>query len=147
MKFRVIVDPAAEEEVVATVHSRSALTEQIESLVLRYAGKDRLIAHAEDGAKILPFSQIELITVIEGKIWAIDGSGRKYRLRQRLYEIEDLLPDSFIRINKSSIANERRIDQFTASFSGAVDVIMKCGYREYVSRRCFAAIRRRYRGT
>jgi hypothetical protein len=37
--------------------------------------------------------------------------------------------------------------QFDAVFSGGVDAVFGCGYREYVSRRCFAEIRRRYEGT
>ena len=45
---------------------------------------------------------------------------------------------------KSTLANEHRIDRFDAAFSGGVDAVFRCGYREYVSRRCFAEIRRRY---
>ena len=82
--------------------------------------------------------------MLEGKTHAIDTQGRKYRLKQRLYELEPQLPSCFIRINKSSFANENRLERFAATFSGAVDAVFKCGYREYVSRRCFAAIRRRY---
>ena len=33
MKYRLIIDKTADEEVVATVHAPSALTEQIENLV------------------------------------------------------------------------------------------------------------------
>ena len=31
-------------------------------------------------------------------------------------------------------------------FSGGIDAVFACGYREYVSRRCFAEIKRRYEG-
>lgn len=144
MKFKLIIDPAREEEVTAVVHERSALTDKIEALVMKHTGSDRIAAYTEDDAKMLPFSQIELITVLDGKTWAVDVRGERYRLRQRLYELEEMLPSSFIRINKSAIANENRLDRFTASFSGAVDAVFKCGCKEYVSRRCFAAIKRRY---
>ena len=50
----------------------------------------------------------------------------------------------FIRINKSALANEAHLERFTASFNGAVDAVFRSGYREYVSRRCFAEIKRRY---
>lgn len=53
------------------------------------------------------------------------------------------MPDSFLRINKSALANRERIDRFTVSFNGAVDVIFKSGYRDYVSRRCFRVIKER----
>lgn len=144
MKFKMIIDKAKDEEVVATVHERSVLTDQIESLVMAFAGTDRIMAYTEDDMRMLPFSQIECITVLDGKTCAIDVHGRRYRLKSRLYELESILPATFIRINKSSLANETRLERFTASFSGAVDAVFKCGYKEYVSRRCFAEIKRRY---
>ena len=55
-------------------------------------------------------------------------------------------PSYFIRINKSTLANEHRIVRFDAAFSGGVDAVFRCGYRDYVSRRCFSQIRRRYEG-
>ncbi len=144
MKFRLIIDRTKEEEVVVTARERSALTDKIEALVLRQSGSDRIAAYTEDETKILLFSQIECITVLDGKTWAVDVRGERYRLRQRLYELEEMLPSCFIRINKSAIANENRLDRFEASFSGAVDAVFQCGYKEYVSRRCFAAIKRRF---
>ncbi len=144
MKFKMIIDQTKEEEVVATVHGPSALTEKIQQLVQEYTGADRLTAWLEDDIKILPFSQIACITVLDGKTFAIDSKGVHYRLKQRLYELEGMLPSSFIRINKSSIANEQMIERFAANFSGAVDAVFRGGYREYVSRRCFAEIKRRY---
>ena len=144
MKFNLIIDKVQDEEVTVTVHERSALTEQIEALVMQYTGTDRITAYAEDEMKQLSFADIECITVLEGKTYAIDTRNTHYRLKQRLYELEALLPSSFIRINKSTLANEKRIARFAASFSGAVDAVFQCGYREYVSRRCFAEIKRRY---
>ena len=144
MKFNLIIDKVKEEEVTVTVHERSALTEQIEALVMQYTGTDRITAYAEDEMKQLSFADIECITVLEGKTYAIDTRNTHYRLKQRLYELEALLPSSFIRINKSTLANEKRIARFAASFSGAVDAVFQCGYREYVSRRCFTEIKRRY---
>ena len=144
MKFSLIIDKNQEEEVIVRVHNPSALTEQIEALVLAHNQTDRIAAYTEDELRILKFSQIECITILEGKVTAIDTKGNRYRLKQRLYELEPLLPASFIRINKSSFANETRLKEFTATFSGGVDAVFQCGYREYVSRRCFAQIKRRY---
>ena len=147
MKFRLVIDRTKEEEVVATVHRRSALTDQIEELVMQSAGADRIPAYTEDDMKMLAFSEIECITVLDGKTIAIDRKARQYRLKLRLYELEEMLPAYFIRINKSALANENCLERFSASFSGAVDAVFQCGYTEYVSRRCFAAIKRRYEET
>lgn len=144
MEFKLIVDPNRPEEVIAAVHARSELTDRIEALVLRYSGADRLTVYAQDEVRQLPFSQIECLTVIDGKTWAIDGTGAKYRVKLRLYELEAVVPACFIRINRSTLANEKRLERFAASFSGAVDAVFQCGWREYVSRRCFAQIKRRF---
>lgn len=144
MKFRLIIDKEKEEEVVVTAHSRSSLTEKIETLVLEDTGADRVAAYTEDEVKLLAFSDIECITVLDGKTYAIDNQNRQYRLKMRLYELEKMLPGCFVRINKSSLANEMRLDRFQATYSGAVDAVFRCGYREYVSRRCFSQIKRRF---
>lgn len=144
MKFKLIIDQSKDEEVTATVHGRSPLTDQIELLILQHSGADRIAAYAGDDLKMLPFADIECITILDGKTYAIDTGNRRYRLKQRLYELEEILPSCFIRINKSTLANENRLERFTASFSGAVDAVFQCGYKEYVSRRCFAQIKRRY---
>ena len=144
MKFSMIIDPEAEEEVIVKVHQQSSLANQIEELILRHNGSDKIVAYYEDEMKLLSFDLIECITVLEGKTYAIDIHNRKYRLKQRLYELEALLPSSFIRINKSTLANEAQIERFIATFSGAVDAVFRCGYRDYVSRRCFSQIKRRY---
>ena len=144
MKFKLIIDKTKEEEVTVTAHQPSDLTARIEELVLRGTGTDKLPVYSEDEMKMLPFSQIECITVEDGKTMAIDTKGKRYRIRMRLYEVEKLLPGYFIRINKSAVANENRLERFAAAYSGAVDAVFKCGYREYVSRRCFTEIKRRY---
>ena len=146
MKFRLIVDKEAEEEIVAVVHETSALTDQIEDLVRTYIGNYKITVYNEDEMKQLCFSDIECITVIDRKIFAIDGTGEKYRMNQRLCDLEQILPSYFIRINKSTIANENRILRFGTAYTGAVDAIFKCGYKDYVSRRCFAEIKRRLNG-
>lgn len=144
MEFKLVIDPGRPEEVIAAVHARSELTDRIEALVLRHSGADKLTVYARDEVRQLPFSQIECLTVIDGKTWAIDGTGTKYRVKLRLYELEAVVPACFIRINRSTLANERRLERFVASFSGAVDAVFQCGWREYVSRRCFAQIKRRF---
>ena len=104
------------------------------------------MGYREEEIRIMSFSEIECITVINRKVVAIDNSGKQYSIKERLRDLEDLLPSYFIRINKSTIANEHCIARFDAVFSGGVDAVFKCGYKDYVSRRCFSEIRRRYEG-
>lgn len=146
MKYKLIIDKTVEEEIVAIVHAPSSLTEQIENLVCSYSGIDSIMGYRDDEMRKLTFGEIECITIIDRKVIAIDTEGVQYRIQDRLRDLEAVLPSYFIRINKSALANEHRILRFHTAISGGVDAIFQCGYREYVSRRCFADIRRRYEG-
>ena len=144
MKYELIIDRDAQESVIVTARAPSALTQKIEDLVRTYSGTDSILGSREDELRRLQFSDIECITILDRKVMAIDREGKEYRIQERLRDLEQLLPSYFIRINKSTLANEHRIARFDAGFSGSVDAVFYCGYREYVSRRCFAQIRRRY---
>ena len=146
MKYRLVIDKDAEEEVIAIVHAPSSLTQEIEDLVGRFSGADCIMGYREDEMRRLSFGEIECITILDRKVMAIDTKGNRYLLKERLRDLEDALPSYFIRINKSTLANEHRIQRFHAVFSGGVDAVFLCGYREYVSRRCLAEIKRRYEG-
>ncbi len=143
MKYKLIIDKDAEEEIIAVVHAPCALTQQIENLVCNFSGADSIIGYMDDEMRKLEYKEIECITIIDRKVIAI-AYGNRYRIQGRLRDLEEILPSYFIRINKSSLANEHRILRFNAVLSGGVDAVFECGYREYVSRRCFAEIRRRY---
>ena len=144
MKYKLIIDKNVEEEIIAIVHSPSSLTQQIENLVCNYTGADSLMGYRDDEMRKLAFQEIECITIIDRKVIAIDMEGTHYRIQERLRDLETVLPSYFIRINKSTLANEHRIRRFDVAFSGGVDAVFQCGYREYVSRRCFSEIRGRY---
>jgi DNA-binding LytR/AlgR family response regulator len=144
MKYRLIIDKDAEEEIVAKVHAPSSLTRQIEDLVRSFSGSESILGYRDDEMRRLAFSDVECITVIDRRVIAIDTDGNRYRIQERLRELEGVLPSYFIRINKSTLANEHRISRFAAVFSGGVDAVFMCGYKEYVSRRCFSEIKRRY---
>ena len=146
MKYKLIIDKNAEEEIRAIVHASSELTRQIETLVCNYSGADSIVGYRDDEMRKLAFRDVECITIIDRKVIAIDTDGNQYRIQDRLRDLEEFLPSYFIRINKSSLANEQRIARFDTAFSGGVDAVFRCGYKEYVSRRCFAEIRRRYEG-
>ncbi|MBQ4573950.1 MAG: LytTR family transcriptional regulator [Clostridia bacterium] len=146
MKYKLIIDKDAEEEITVVAHAPSSLTEQIENLICSFSGADNIMGYRDDEMRKLSFGEIECITVLNRKVIAIDIKGNRYSLKDRLRDLEAVLPSYFIRINKSTLANEHRILRFDAVFSGGVDAVFYCGYREYVSRRCFTEIRRRYEG-
>lgn len=146
MKYTLIINKEVEEEIVVIAHSPSSLTQEIETLVRNFSGADFVMGTQENEIRKLTFDEIECITILDRKVIAVDRNGKHYTLKHNLRDLENILPSYFIRINKSALANEHRILRFDAVFSGGVDAVFYCGYKEYVSRRCFAEIKRRYEG-
>ncbi|MBR6530775.1 MAG: LytTR family transcriptional regulator [Clostridia bacterium] len=145
MKFTLIVDETREEEVQMFVHRESPLSSAVESLVTGKTPADKLVAVGEDGELLLlPFDEVECIFVLDTKTFAHTTEGKRFRLKSRLYEIEAKLPPYFLRINKSCIANEHHLRAFHPTFSGGVDAVFASGFSDYVSRRAFSDIKRRY---
>lgn len=144
MKFTLNIDRNCTEEVIANVHERTSLVDEIERLVTQEGAATQIAGILEDEIKLLPVDEIECFYVQEDKTFASYKDGKRYLIRKRLYEIESLLPSDFIRINKSAIANTKRIARFKVQLSGAVDAQFESGYLEAVSRRCFVELRKRY---
>ena len=142
MDFQLIIDKENEEVITARVKKANELTDKIENLVKEYVGENKIIAFTEDETVVLEIKNIECVTVIDNKIWAITENG-KYLTKNRLYEVEKILPSSFIKINKSSVANINKIKKFISTYSGGVNVEFKSGYTDYVSRRCLPQVKRR----
>ena len=121
MRFNLIIDKSKDEEITLSVHERTPLVDKIEEIISEFESPEKLIAYNDEEIKLLIFSDIECVTVIDGKTYAIDTKGSKLRLKKKLFELDEILPPYFIRINKSTIANEKRLEKFKTSFNGAVD--------------------------
>ncbi|SDJ85905.1 LytTR family DNA-binding domain-containing protein [Sediminibacillus albus] len=58
-----------------------------------------------------------------------------FKVKEKLYELEDSLPSNrFIRLSKSVIANLHEMSHFEPSFNGTLCVYFKSGGKEYASR-------------
>ena len=142
MKFQLIIDEESEELITVRVKKENDLIAKIETLVKEYAGGSKIVGFTEDETIILELQEIECVTVIDNKVWAITENGN-FLIKNRLYEVEKILPSSFIKINKSSVANINKIKKFISTYSGAVNIQFKSGYTDYISRRCLPLVKRR----
>ena len=140
MRCRTIVDKSREEEVLIYIHEKSVLSEEIESLVMGYSTE--LIGYGEHTAVKISRAEIICVVVEDSKVFAITQN-EKLRLKQRLYVLEELLGDDFLKINQSCIVNVRMLKRFDASFAGGLSVTLKNGFKDYVSRRQLKTVKER----
>ncbi len=144
MIFKLNIDKDCKEEVIANVHERTPLVNEIERLVLQDGTPDQMAGYRDDEIVMLEIREIECFTVEDEKTFAVDKRGQRYRIRKRLYELEEMLPGDFVKLSKSAIANRGKIVKYKVQLSGAVDAVFESGNVECISRRCFAELKRRY---
>jgi len=139
MNIKVVVDKDREEEILIYVHKRSELVDKIERLV---RGQESLIAKRDRVSYNIELSAVDCFTSDDNKVFARAGK-EILEVDEKLYELEETLSESFIKINKSCIANIEKIKSFDASITGTLIVNFKNGYRDYVSRRRLKQVKER----
>lgn len=140
MRCQTIIDKQHEEEVVIYVHERSSLSEEIERLV--QGRENKIVGYADGEIMNLNISEVCCFAVIDNKIYAVCDR-KRFHIKQRLYSLEEMLGDDFVKINQSCIANIKKIERFDTSFAGSLSIVFKNGYRDYVSRRQLKTVKER----
>lgn len=77
---------------------------------------------------------ISLVRTEGRAIVCYDKLKNRYVLGKPLYELESILNIGFVRISKSAIVNISQIDHVEASFNGTMELVMKNGVTDYISR-------------
>ena len=140
MKCELHIDKNTDEKVLIYAHEKNKAVDEIKSFV---ENQDiELIGYKDVEIEKLNPNKVNCFIIENSKIYAITDSS-KYHLKLRLYSLEEMLGDNFIKINQSCIANIRKIKKFDSSISGTLSVIFKNGYKDYVSRRNIKSIKER----
>ena len=92
--------------------------------------------------RLLPLVSVYSFYAEGQKVFALDEKER-YVVSKKLYVLEELYENHFVRISKSELVNVRKIKSLDLSLTGTIKVIMKSGYETYSSRRNVAKIRER----
>lgn len=140
MKYSLKIDKSRDEEILIFIHERTELVDEIEKLILSRAVE--LIGYKDREAFKISPADVCCFSVEDNKIFALTQT-EKLQIKQRLYQLEGMLDESFVKINKSCIANIKKIERFDASFSGTLSVTFKNGYKDYVSRRNLKTVKER----
>lgn len=143
MKYTLHIDEGRDEEIIVYAHSKTKLIEALERLI----NEEKL-----DTTPIIGYSGEDIIEVdpdqvhcffIEGKKLYASMDKRDVLIKRRLYEIENVLGSSFIKINQSTIANAKHIERFSVTIGATLTVHFKNGRRDYVSRRQLKSVKER----
>ena len=140
MKYSIIIDKEREEEVIIYAHDRHGLIERLEE-ILKDAPAE-IIGYRDDEVVRIDPEKTACFFVEDGRTLAFTDSGR-YQVKLRLYQLEDILSQGYVKINQSCIVNIKMIESFKTSLGGSLMVTLKGGYRDYISRRQLKSVKER----
>lgn len=109
------------------------------------ANLTRLIGYRSGEIRPILISDISCFTIEDSKLIAHTRSG-KYKLKERLWEIEGLVGEDFIKINQSCLVCIRNVLKFDTSIGGSLKIVLDTGYEDYVSRRQMKTVKTRILG-
>lgn len=139
MKIKIFIDKEHDEEVVIYAHEKTELVDKIERLV---KGDGNIVAKRDRVSYNINLCDVVCFTSDDNKVFAHSGK-EMFEVDDKIYELEESLPDNFLKISKSCIANIDQIKSFDATISGTLAVNFKNGFRDYVSRRRMKHVKER----
>lgn len=134
MKISLDIDQEYEQTKV-TIHCKE-LDDSVQEIVdfLKAKETDFIIGKEGEMQYILKPKSIHYFHTEEETVVAVTSEG-SFKLKEKLYELEKILPSSqFVRLSKSVIANLHELKRFEPSFNGTLCVYFKSGSKEYVTR-------------
>lgn len=141
MEYTLIIDSESEESLVLTVRERTELVDSIERLI--NPKQEYLLGSRDFDTFRIPIRKISCFITDNNKVYAYAGN-EKYSLKQRLYQLEELLDDGFVKINQGCIINMSQVRKFETTLGGSIKVVLKNGFEDYISRRELKKVKRRF---
>lgn len=136
MKVECKIDPDYKEPY-AVLYIKS-MTRRIAEII-SFLEREETVSPALTGAKerktfFLNPEDIVLVRTEGREIVCYDKLKNRYVLDKPLYELEHILDSHFVRVSKSTIVNICQINHVEAGFNGTMELVMKNGVTDYISR-------------
>lgn len=135
-------NPSEEDEIIVKC---SSLDESIIRLLnaLKH-GKDKISLYKDSTIILLDYSEILYFESVDDRVFAYTNN-QVYESRQKLYQLEEELPSSFLRANKAVIVNVNKIENLSPDFSGRIEAILSNDCRVIFSR-MYVPVLKKYLG-
>lgn len=145
MKMRIEIDENLEaDEVLIRCRKLSNEVARVQKAISEAAdGKSRIVFYKGEAEYYFPLEKILFFETDDDGLCAHTVNDI-YRIKYRLYELEELLPGYFLRISKSAIINTRKIFAIDRNLSSASLVSFQNTHKQvYVSRRYYKPLKDR----
>lgn len=144
MKIRVELDDSiTEEEVIIRCRELTPEIAELQKAISDHGGKFSLSFFKDSVEYFFPVDSILFFETSDRTVDAHTASD-VFQIKYKLYELEDLLPRSFIRVSKSTILNASRIYSIDKNITSSSLVSFEGTHKQiYVSRSYFKALKQR----
>lgn len=132
MRVEIKIQPELS-ETYAVIHARSLTEEVKQTAEMIEARGSMLTVREEDKIVILDKEEVYMVRA-ENKGVIIYGEKKKHDTAKKLYELQNILGENFMRISKSTIVNLKKIACVEPSFHGMMYVVLKNGNKDYITR-------------
>ena len=113
----------------------SDITDDIQNLLSLIKASSNIVTAQQDERTIVLKERDIYMIRVENEKTIIYCKEKKYYSKKRLYELENILKHSFMKISKTTLVNLQYIDGVEASFGGTMLLILKNGCKDYVPRK------------
>lgn len=135
MRVELNIDKNSEEPFAILHIAKLTPTLQAAIEILENEGVQNIItAQAHGKVYMIEPEQIEVIRTEGRELVLYNKLKERFVLNKPLYELQEILGNDFIRISKSAIINFRRIHHLEAAFNGTMEVVMRNGVEEIITR-------------
>ena len=147
MKVIYEVDPALpEDEVIIRCRSMDGAAERVGRFASSQGANTAIVFYQDEDEYFFPVDEV-LFFDTQGDVVYAHTPAETFRTRHRLYELELLLPGSFVRVAKSAIVNCRKIYSIKRDLTGSQRIGFAGTHKHiFASRRYAAALKQRMRG-
>lgn len=142
MKVKLLIDEQYKEmECHICCDKSDALTKDALNLA-RSVFDTSIVAYDGDKTVMVRASDIVRIFAANKQVYVATVAG-EYRIKERLYELEEKLDDKvFVRISNSEIVNVKKLVRMDTSLTGTIRMFLQGDMDTYVSRRYVAKIKK-----
>ncbi len=143
MKYTLHITDEFDEEIIIYARQKNELIDEIERLInAKKQNTPPLIGYINNDIIEIKPEEVYCFYIENKKLFASLIRGDAL-IKRRLYEIEEILGNDFVKINQSTIANMKLVDHFSVSIGASLTVHFKNVRHDYVSRRQMKSVKER----
>ncbi len=144
MKIRIEINDSAEEEIIIRCRERDEKTDAVErALEAIMKSRRELTLYIGNTEYFVPTADILFFESADGKVYAHTPE-QMFTAPFKLFELESMLPPSFVRVSKSTIANVMRISSLSRELVGNGEIrFYKTEKKTYFSRAYYKILKDR----